>query len=288
MLDKLMTERNKGIAYIIMAAFFFSLMTVCVRLSGDLPTMEKVLFRNLVAAVVAWAMIFKQKVNLRVEKRDLKDLLLRSFCGWLGIICNFTAIDRLNIADANMLNKLSPFFAMLMSIVILKEKANKWEWLAVLIAFFGALLVIKPGFSFNSIYAFVGLLGGLGAGVAYTFVRRLGMHGVPGPVIVMFFSTFSTLISVPFMLASFEPMEWWQLAALFGAGIAATGGQFSITAAYTHAPAKEISVYDYTQVIFAAIWGFFLWDQVPDVYSILGYIVIISAAVIRFLYNKKN
>ena len=72
-----------------------------------------------------------------------------------------------------------------------------------------------------------------------------------------------------------------QLLFLLGAGVAATGGQLSITAAYTYAPAKEISVYDYTQVIFAAIWGFLFFGQIPDALSVIGYVIIIGAAVYR-------
>ncbi len=99
---------------------------------------------------------------------------MRSFCGTVGLICNFYAIDRLNIADANMLNKLSPFFAIIMSTFILKEKANKVEWGAVVLAFTGALLVIKPSFDIQFVYGLIGALGGLGAGIAYTYVRKLG------------------------------------------------------------------------------------------------------------------
>ena len=139
----------------------------------------------------------------------------------------------------------------------MKEKASKKEWLIVAVAFVGALFVIKPGFNMALGPALMGTLGGFGAGVAYTFVRKLGKNGVRGPIIVMFFSTFSTLVCLPFFLMSYQPMTWKQLLFLLGAGLAATGGQLSITAAYTYAPAKEISVYDYTQVIFAAIWGFF-------------------------------
>ena len=97
----------------------------------------------------------------------------------------------------------------------------------------------------------------------------------------MFFSTFSTLVCLPFFLASYQPMTIKQLLFLLGAGLAATGGQLSITAAYTYAPAKEISVYDYTQVIFAAIWGFLFFGQIPDAWSVIGYVIIIGAAVYR-------
>lgn len=118
---------------------------------------------------------------------------MRSFCGTVGLICNFYAIDRLNIADANMLNKLSPFFAIIMSTFILKEKANKVEWGAVVLAFTGALLVIKPSFDIQFVYGLIGALGGLGAGIAYTYVRKLGKMGVKGPVIVLCFHSFPVL-----------------------------------------------------------------------------------------------
>ncbi|MDO4478209.1 MAG: DMT family transporter [Lachnospiraceae bacterium] len=284
----MLSQRNKGILCILLAAFFFSLMTVGVKMAGDLPTMQKVLFRNLVASVIAWGMLIKSREKIVISKCDLRDLLLRSIFGFSGIILNFYAIDHLALSDANMLNKLSPFFAILMSLVILKEKVSKWEWAAVAIAFAGALLVIKPGFSMAAIPGFAGLMGGFGAGLAYTIVRKMGTRGVKGPVIVMFFSTFSTLASLPFFIAGYKPMSLFQVSMLLMAGIAAAGGQFAITAAYTFAPAKEISIYDYTQILFAAIWGFMLFGQVPDVFSVIGYFVILGAAIIRFVYNKNK
>lgn len=274
-------KKGKGILYVLLAALCFSLMTTFVRLSGDLPTMQKTLFRNLVAAVAAWLMLLTGRQKIEIKKEHWPDLLLRASFGTVGMICNFYAIDRLNISDANMLNKLSPFFAILMSIFILKEKASKKEWCIVAIAFIGALFVIKPGFSMETVPALIGALGGFGAGVAYTYVRKLGKSGVRGPVIVMFFSTFSTLVCLPFFVAGYQPMTLRQTLLLLGAGIAATGGQLSITAAYTYAPAKEISVYDYTQVIFAAIWGFCFFGQIPDALSIVGYVIIVGAAVCR-------
>jgi drug/metabolite transporter (DMT)-like permease len=69
------------------------------------------------------------------------------------------------------------------------------------------------------------------------------------------------------------------------AGVGAMGGQVNITAAYSFAPAKEISVYDYAQVIFAAIWGIWIFDEIPDILSVLGYVIIISAGVIRWRYT---
>lgn len=283
-----MNNRKQGILYIILAGFFFALMTFFVRMSGDLPTMEKVFFRNAVAAVIATVTLIRSKVKFTPIGSSILGLFLRSLCGTVGLICNFYAIDRLNIADANILNKLSPFFAIIMSTFILREKANKIEWLCVLVAFTGALFVVKPSFQLQSVYALIGVLGGLGAGTAYTFVRKLGKEGVPGPVIVLCFSVFSCLVSLPFLVTGFVPMTSGQLVFLLLAGISASGGQFCITKAYTKAPAKEISVFDYTQVIFAALLGLVFLGQLPDILSIIGYAVIIGSAVFKWAYTAKH
>ena len=152
----------------------------------------------------------------------------------------------MNIADANILNKLSPFFAILMSIFILKEKPNKIEWLSVLMAFIGAAFVAKPGAGIASFPALIAILGGFTAGTAYTYVRKLGLAGERGPVIVMYFSLFSTLVLLPGLILNFHPMTMKQLAFLLLAGTSAAGGQLAITAAYQHAPARDISVFDYS------------------------------------------
>lgn len=279
---------TKGIISVICAGFFFALMTFFVRLSGDLPTMEKAFFRNAVASLVSLVMLLRSSEGLHMKKESLPSLFLRSFFGTTGLIFNFYAIDRLNISDANMLNKLSPFFAIIASYFILKEKASAKEWAAVAIAFAGSLFIIKPSFELTSVYALIGALGGLGAGIAYTFVRKLGKMGERGPVIVLFFSLFSCLVTLPGLIIQFKPMSSAQFATLLLAGISATGGQLCITRAYTFAPAKEISVFDYTQVIFAALLGFFFLDQIPDIYSVIGYIIIIGCAVYKWTLGKRT
>lgn len=280
-------QKQQGILFIIMAGLFFALMTFFVRLSGELPTMQKAFFRNAVAAVAAIVMLARSEQGFAIRKTSWKPLFFRCLCGTIGLICNFYAIDKMNIADANILNKLSPFFAIIASYFILKEKANKVEWSCVIVAFWGAVFVVKPSFQMDFVYAMIGVAGGFGAGVAYTFVRKLGKQGERGPVIVMCFSVFSCLVTLPFLILRFQPMDLKQIICLLLAGVFATGGQLSITAAYTKAPAKEISVFDYSQVIFAAILGFLFLGQIPDRMSIIGYVLIIGSAVFKWAYTGK-
>lgn len=284
-------EKNKykGILFILMAAFFFALMNLFVRLSGDIPSIQKSFFRNLVALIFAYLILKKNKIAFSGKKENLKHLIWRSIFGTLGILFNFYAVDHLVLADASMLNKLSPFFAILFSFFLLKEKISPVQLICVVVAFIGALFIIKPTVvGMDMIPSIIGLLGGLSAGFAYTMVRILGQKGEKGPFIVFFFSTFSCVITLPYLIFNYHPMSLKQLFILLLAGLAAAGGQFSITSAYCYAPAKELSVYDYSQVVFSAFFGWIVFGQIPDGYSWLGYVVICGTAIFMYLYLRRK
>ena len=283
------SNKSKGILCILFAAFGFSLMSFFVRISGDIPTMEKAFFRNVVAIIASLILLIRSGEKIRIKKGCMGDIFLRCVFGTSGLIANFYAIDKLNIADANMLNKLSPFFAILISIPILKEKPKKIDILAVIVAFLGAMLIVRPtGSNLQLVPALIGLYGGFGAGAAYVFVRKLGKKGERTPIIVLCFSIFSTAVSIPFIAVNYVPLKPMQLICLVMAGLSATIGQFGITSAYKYAPAKEISVFDYTQVIFAAILGMLFLGELPQAMSFIGYVIIIGVAVLRWRYNLKN
>lgn len=289
-----MSKTNKnlklGVIYITLSAICFTFMNVFVRLAGDIPSIQKSFFRNFVALIFAFAIIKRKKVSFKPQRKEnLKFHILRSVLGTVGILGNFYAVDKLVLADASMLNKMSPFFGVLFSFIFLKEKIKPFQIISLLIAFAGSLFIIKPSFeNLLLVPAIIGFLGGVGAGGAYTTVRYLGEKGEKGPYIVFFFSTFSCLVTLPYLIFNYHPMSLQQLGILLLAGLAATGGQFSITAAYSHAPAKEISIYDYSQILFSAILGYFIFNQIPDKYSIIGYMILIVIALIMFFYNKKE
>ena len=284
-----MTDKQKGIAFIILSAFCFALMNALVRLAGDVPTIQKSFFRNFIAFIFAGAVLITSGNGIHYKKADLPLLILRSLMGTIGILGNFYAVDHLNIADASMLNKLSPFFAIIFSFIFLREKPKLTQSIGVIVAFIGSLFIIKPTMNLSEFApALAGLMGGMGAGIAYTAVRALGKKGVKGALIVFFFSGFSCIVTLPYLLFNYHPMTLMQLLILLMAGLAASGGQFAITSAYSHAPAKEISVFDYTNIVFAAILGFFMFGQLPDVYSFVGYVIICGVSVLMFFADNKR
>ena len=163
-----------AILFVILDSVGFSLMNFFVKLSGDLPAMQKAFFRNAIALIVSVIVLAGTREKFRIKKESWPWLILRSIFGSLGIFCNFWALSRLTIADASILNKMSPFFAIIMSIFILHELPGVFEWFCVAAAFAGTLFVVKPTAGLASIPAAIGLAGGFFAGTAYTFVRFLG------------------------------------------------------------------------------------------------------------------
>lgn len=272
-------DKTKGIIYIIISAFFFALMGLFVKLSGDLPIIQKSFFRNAVACIFAFVIITKNHSWDIPKGKNIFYLLIRAVAGTLGILCNFYAVSNMNLADASMLNKLSPFFAVIFSLFILKERANFKQIFAITLAFIGALFVMKPSFSFDALPGFLGFLGGLGAGLAYACVRKLTQNGFKGPLIIFYFSLFSCVVTLPWLIFDFTPMSPQQWLYLILAGLSASGGQYFITTAYSKAPAKEISIYDYSQIIFTTLLSLIVFGDLPDSLSFAGYGIIISAAV---------
>ena len=243
-----LSNRMKAILLILLSSLGFATISLFVRLAGDVPTMEKTLYRNAVSTAVTGTILFRSGIPFRIRKGERLDMFCRCLFGCTGMIVYLWTIDHMGIADANMLNKTSPFFSVLMSIWILGERPSLRDILCVALAVFGAALVVKPGRGMASLPALIGLGGGFFAGTAYSFVRKVGLHGIPAPLTVTCFSLFSCLVSLPFVLRSDVHAAGIQIVCLIIVGLLAAGTQLSLTKAYSYAPAKEISVFDYSQI----------------------------------------
>ena len=291
-----LSNRTKGTLCLIASAFGFAMMGMFVRLTDDLggpiSCFQKGFFRNAVAVVIAAGLFWPHG-----RSRDLKGrasrpspfsifhstfyiLLLRSVLGTAGIFLNFYAISHIPLADAMMLNKLAPFFTVAFSWVFLGERLRLAQGACLAGALLGAACVVKPGFAAAALFpALCGFAGGVSAGGAYACVHALGRRQVDPRLIVLFFSAFSCLASVPFMVADFAPMTLPQVGALIGAGATAAMGQFGVTAAYRFAEPRSIAAWDYTNILFAALFGLLLFGQIPDVLSVVGFVAIVASAL---------
>ena len=281
-----MKNKNKAIILMLLSAFSFSAMQIIVKILDKIPLMEKVFFRNFISLILAYIIIRIKNLSYFGEKENRKYLLGRSIFGYAGIILFFFATSKMLAADAAILNKLSPIFVIIFAHFFLKESINKIHILALALSFIGAWFVIRPEFNFSVIPAASGLFSAILSGAAYVFISYLGKKESVY-TIVFYFSLFSALCSIPFLIFSFVIPNFYDFILLLLLGSLAAFGQIALTYAYNSCPASEISIYDYSNIIFSAILGFIFLSELPDFYSIIGGALIVAASIIVFICNKK-
>jgi len=287
----------KGVICLVASAFGFALMGMFVRMTDlhgePVSAFQKSFFRNVVAFAIAAGMFLRRGkgpifLGEGSVARRATVLLLRSVLGTAGIFANFYALGKIDLGDAMMLNKLAPFFTVLFSWLFIKEKLQLRQALCLVGALVGAALVAKPGLGARPLLPVLcGFSSGICAGGAYACVRELGLLKMDGRFIVLFFSAFSCLVAAPFLLFDYHPMTNAQFAILAGAGAGAAMGQFGITAAYRFAEPRRIAVFDYTNILFAALLGYLAFGQVPDLFSWCGFVVIIAMALVMNRQGRK-
>lgn len=277
--------------FMIISAMSFALMSAAVKQADTIPFLQKVFFRNFVMTVIIIPiLIAKLKTGgglslFTGSRGNRRRLLVRSLFGFAGVVLYFFSVERLQLGDSAMLNKLSAFFVVILSAVFLSEKIRGYHIPALLAAFTGALLIIKPGFNMQMLPAFAGLSASLCAAAAYTIVASL--RGKEDSLTIIFwFSFISLILSLIPMLIVWTAPDRSELTALILTGVFAAAGQYFLTLAYTHGPAGEVSIYNYTHVVFSLLIGFILWREIPDLLSVAGTLLIIGAAV--FLYWKRK
>ncbi|KAB3540981.1 DMT family transporter [Alkaliphilus pronyensis] len=281
-----MKSQNKGITLMILSSLFFALMATAVKFSGDLPTMEKVFFRNVVGFIYASYVLRKSQVSFKGN--NTKYLIYRSLLGLTGVFLYFFAIDHLPLADAVVLNQTNPFFVLLLASFFLGEKIKKQQYAAFFLAIVGISLIVKPQFNYRLIPAAAALASAVFAASAYTIIRYLRTTDHPH-IIVFYFTGFSTIISIPFLLfGEFVMPTFPQLISLLAVGVFATTAQLLMTFSYRYAEAGALSIYSYGKTIFSTIIGVVFFLEIPDIYSLFGILLIIVSGFINYMVKRKE
>lgn len=281
-----MKDNQKAIVYILISALAFTLMSTVVKLAKDIPTYEKVFFRNIINLIIAVNILKRDKISFWGEKKNRKYLVIRGVLGLLGVVCNFYAVTQMNLSDASMLFNLTPFFVTLFAIFFLGERILKIEYISLISAFIAVLLVIKPQFNMGIIGGVVGIIGAACAGGAYTLVSHINKK--ENPVTIVFYFTFvSVILMTPFMIFNFVKPNMIELLLLILVGIFASVGQFMVTLAYKYGKPSEVAIYNYTSIVFAIAIGFGIWKEVPDKWSILGSVILIGTGINLYIQKRK-
>lgn len=285
----MLATKNKvtGIFFMILSSFSFATMNLLAKLTTGVNPYQKTFIFNLVASIIVSVILIKRKESFIGKRENLKYLLTRGVMGTLAMITNYVSLQYLILSDSTIITKLAPFFTIIFSFLIIKERINKKQGILLILAFLGSLLVIKPSFNLSFIPALIGVFSALSSGLAYTMIRCIGDKESFWTVILSFtgIATLTTSVSI---FNNSSNLFGLNLVFLIGAGVCFTLGQIFLTLAYRNAPASEISVYDFIGLVLAAIYSFIFFAQLPDILSILGYIIIVAVSIINIYFSKRD
>jgi len=279
-----MDNERKGIFWVLLSTFFFALMGIVVKWTPEIPVFEKVLARNLTGAIIMFYIIKKENIPLRLNHAPL--MLYRSVNGTLGILTQFWAISLLPLANAVILNSLSPFFVLFLAYVFLGEKIRSKSILAIFIALSGSLLVVKPasGIDFPSL---VGVSSAFFAASTFVLLRKLKKYNPP-EINVFYFLIFSVILISPMAAMNFVVPSASQAAKLFVIGIFGTAAQITMTVAYKYAEASKLAIYIYLNIVMSSIFAVFMFGEIPDFLSVFGGFLIIIGGYVNYRAALKS
>lgn len=262
------------------SAFFFSLMSLFVKLAGrSLPAMEIVLARGVVVLVVSRGLLARRGVSPWGSRRGL--LLVRGLLGFTALSCFYFALTVLPLADATVIQYTNPVWTALIAAVVLDERLRRIEVIGIAASLAGVLLLVRPTFLFGSatgldpVHVAVALSGAVFSAAAYVTVRVLGASEDP-LVIVFWYAMVNVAAAVPLAAPSAvwpAPSGWLFLG---GVGLSAQVAQVLLTRGLGEERAGRAMAVAYLQIFFAAVWGALFFDEIPGPAMAAGAVLVMA------------
>lgn len=276
-----------AIICMLLSSLSFSIMQFCVKLTPDITLMQKILVRNFFSLILSLIIIYKKKLLYFGMAKNQKYLFTRSISGVVGVILFFWGTMKVNLSDAAILNKLSPFIIIILSHFFLKEKIRTYHIIAISIAILGSYFIIRPKFSSSFIPYIILITSAIMSAIAFTSLKALGERENTY-TIVFHYSLISVIVSFPFICTNFNNFDIKNILFLLCIGIFSCIGQVSLTLAYKYGKASDVSIYDYTNIIFSSLLGFFFLNESLESNEILGGVLIILSSLIIYFFSKKQ
>lgn len=274
-----------GLRYMAVAAFFFSAMSLLVKLSGQrLPSSEIVLARSAILLAICFGIIRHRGINPWGKQRKL--LVLRGVLGFAALSCFYFAIIHLPLADATVIQFTNPAFTALIAALVLTELIGIREVALVMLSLAGVVMVAQPGFIFGNIGESLNPLAvgmGMGSAIlsagAWVTIRKLGQTEEP-LVIIFYFALIATVGAIPPVVGNFVMPEGSEWLMLVGIGIFTHFGQINLTKGFSIERAGRVAAVGYLQIVFAAIWGAIFFKEIPNLLGITGALLIVGSTLL--------
>ena len=286
----MLSKNQLGFLYMFLSIIGFSLMDVIVKWSVDYPIGQILFFRGFFGIIFYFFIIPRDRLHNFYQTKRSGLHSLRCLAGLIAIVAIFIALRKLPLATVVSISFAAPIFTTIFSIFLLSEKVGIYRWLAVLVGFIGILIITEPGISELNIYYIFPIIFCLGLSYVAITLRQLSSTE-PVWLISLFFSIAITLLSfltIPFgwVMPSFNHFIILSLIGVFG-GVS----NLWLSQSYKYSEVSLVTPLKYLTLVFAIIFGYFIWGEIPTIKTLIGaFLVIISTLIIfrREIYKKKE
>jgi drug/metabolite transporter (DMT)-like permease len=276
-----------GIFFMVISSLCLALIAVMVKQLKHLPLMEIIFFQNIPSMIIIPPMLKKMHISLFGNNKPL--LCFSGFIGTVTKLAKYYTFTVMLLADATTIHRLSPFFVFFLSGIFLKEKLSFRRVPLFLLAFLGGLLVIKPGFRVEIFPAMIALIAAILISVSHINLRYLRL--TDHYLVITNYSAYiagSGSLIILLLQKSFQVPSISDLFILILIGLTALAALITVTRAYQMAQASLISLYTYSQIIFASLFGLFFFKEIPDLLSITGASFIIISGYFNYRWKVKE
>ncbi|MDA7697841.1 DMT family transporter [Candidatus Pelagibacter sp.] len=286
----MLTKNQLGFLYMFLSVCTFSVMDLLVKWSSDYPTGEVLFFRGFFGLLPTYFLIPKDKLKTFYTTERSKEHLFRCLMGLMALIAIVVALRELPLAVVVSLSYAAPLFITVLSIFLLSEKVGIFRWLAVLIGFIGVIIIAEPGFKGMNYLYFLPLIFCIGMAFVTITIRKLSTTE-PIWLISIFFT-----ITISITGLATIPMGWkmpnfqdFILLALIGV----TGGSANLflTQSYKLSEVSLVAPLKYLALVFAIFFGYFIWNEIPTIKTLIGASLVVLASLIIFrreIYHKQK
>ena len=274
---------SKGVWYMVIAAFTFSLMKARVQYISHIPAIEIILFRSGVSLVISGAFLLKQKVPLLGNNR--KVLLLRGLAGAGSLTLYFYLLQQIPLAAAATMMYLSPIFTAVLGVYIVKERVSWKQYVFFGISFLGILVIQGFDARITFIHLIIGVSSAIFTGLAYNFVRKL--KSTEHPLVIILYFPLVTLpiagIASIFLWVQPKGFDWVMLILV---GVLTQIAQYFMTRSYQLEEVSKVSIVNYTGILYALIFGFFIFGETYEWMSFAGMGLVLVGIILNIRFKK--
>ena len=277
----MLSKNQLGFLYMFLSVCAFSIMDLIVKWSEHYPLGEVLFFRGFFGLLFYFFIIPRERFKDFYYTKRAGLHFLRCIFGLIALLAIFIALRNLPLATVVSISFAAPIFTTIFSIFFLSEKVGLFRWLAVLVGFIGIIIITEPGFSSLNIYYVYPIIFCLGLSYVAIAIRQLSTTE-PVWLISLNFSAAITLVSIftiPFgwIMPNIKDLVLLSFIGIFG-GVA----NLWLSQSYKFSEVSLVTPLKYLALVFAIIFGFFIWDEIPSFKTLLGALLVITSSVIIF------